>query len=202
GGGEGGGGGVGGGGGWGGGRRGGAGGGSPHRDLRQDGGDVVRRDGLHEGRRQAHRLPLGRELGDAAHELEELRRAGDSVRDLGGLDQSLLGHLRAEVAAGAEALATYDRQGAVVPDAGGRFGGEEVPSRSLEELQHRLVLPRGRVGHVHDDPCACERSGQPLTRDGVDTGGGGGRHNFVPALAKAPHELLADEPAAADHYDL
>src|SRR5262249_28888115 len=76
------------------------------------------------------------------------------------------------------------------------------PSRSLEEVQHRLVLPRGRVRHVHDDPCACERFGQPLTSDGVDAGGGGSRHNLVPALAKELHELLPDEPAATNHYDL
>src|SRR5207249_10658237 len=56
--------------------------------------------------------------------------------------------------------------------------------------------------HVHDDPCACERFGQPLTGDGVDAGGRGSRHNLVPALAKERHELLPDEPTAADHYDL
>ena len=37
--------------------------------------------------------------------------------------------------------------------------------------------------------------------DGVDAGGGGSRHNLVPALAKELHELLPDEPAATDHYD-
>src|SRR5262249_19944981 len=126
----------------------------------------------------------------------------DRVRDLGGLDQALLGHLRAEVAAHEEALGADDRQCDVVGDAGGRFGSEEVPSRSLEELQHRLVLPRGRVRYVHDDPCACERFGQPLTGNGVDAGGGGSRHNFVTALAEELHELLPDEPAAADHDDL
>src|SRR5262249_49607043 len=59
-------------------------------------------------------------------------RTDDRVRDLGGLDQSLLGHHRAEVAAHEEALGADDRQRDVVGDAGGRFGGEEVPSRSLE----------------------------------------------------------------------
>lgn len=86
-------------------------------------------------------------------------------------------------------------------DAGGRFSSEEVLPRGLEELQHRLVLPRGRVRQVHDDPCASERFGEPLTRDGVDAGGGGSRHSFVPTLAKELHELLPDEPAATDHHD-
>src|SRR5437868_14794309 len=36
-----------------------------------DGGDIIRRNGLHQDRWKPDRLPCGRRLGDAAHELEE-----------------------------------------------------------------------------------------------------------------------------------
>src|SRR5262245_35971187 len=42
-------------------------------DIGQRGSDIIRRDGLRKGRRQPNRLPVGSRLGDAAHELEELR---------------------------------------------------------------------------------------------------------------------------------
>src|SRR5438270_10606047 len=40
-----------------------------------DGGDIIRHNGLHQNRWKPNRLPFSRRLGDAAHELEELRRA-------------------------------------------------------------------------------------------------------------------------------
>jgi hypothetical protein len=54
-----------------------------HRDLGQRGGDVFRRDGLHERRRQANRVAIGAPIGDLADELEELRCADDRVGDRG-----------------------------------------------------------------------------------------------------------------------
>jgi hypothetical protein len=65
--------------------------------IGHDRGDVSRRNGLHQNRWKPNRLPFRRELGDAAHELEELRGTHDRVRNRGSLDQFFLGHLRPEV---------------------------------------------------------------------------------------------------------
>ena len=60
-------------------------------------------------------------------------------------DQRLLGDLRAKVPALRQALGADDRQGHVVTHAGGRFRGEEVPGRRLEELQDGVIVQGGRV---------------------------------------------------------
>src|SRR5436189_519117 len=54
--------------------------------IGHDGGDVIRRNGLHQGRWKPNRLPFSRRLGHAAHELEELRSTHDRVRNRGSLD--------------------------------------------------------------------------------------------------------------------
>src|SRR5438034_6245472 len=50
------------------------------------GGDVIRRNGLHQNRWKPNRLAFSRRLGDAAHEFEELRSTHDRVRNRGSLD--------------------------------------------------------------------------------------------------------------------
>src|SRR6266481_2567215 len=65
--------------------------------IGHDGGDIIRRNGLHQNRWKPNRLPFSRQLGDATHELEELRSTHDRVRNRGSLDQIFLGHLCAEV---------------------------------------------------------------------------------------------------------
>src|SRR5262249_20913462 len=90
------------------------------------GGDVVRRYGLHQSRWKPNRLPFGRRLGDAAHELEELRSAHDRVRNRGRLDQFFLSHLRAEVTTREQAVGADNRQRHMMADARGSFRGEEV----------------------------------------------------------------------------
>src|SRR5205823_13856696 len=47
-----------------------------------------------------------------------------------------------------------------------------------------------------------EGPGEPLAGEGVDARGGGGGVRLVAPLPEDRHELLADEPAAADHDDL
>src|SRR5437762_11200931 len=54
--------------------------------IGHDGGDVIRRNGLHQNRWKPNRLPFSRRLADAAHELEELRSTHDRVRNRGSLD--------------------------------------------------------------------------------------------------------------------
>ena len=108
-----------------------------------------------------NRLPFGGRLGDAAHELEELRGADDRVRNRGRLDQIFLGHLRAEVTAGEQAVGADDRQRHVMSDARGGFRGQEVATRRFEKLQNGLVLPRGRVRHIDDDLSAGQRLASP-----------------------------------------
>src|SRR5262245_49313881 len=51
-----------------------------------DGGDILRRNGLHQNRWNANRLPFACRLGDASHELEELRRTHDCVGNRARLD--------------------------------------------------------------------------------------------------------------------
>jgi hypothetical protein len=53
--------------------------------IGHDRGDVSA-EMLHQNRRKPNRLPFSRELGDAAHELEELRSTHDCVRNRGSLD--------------------------------------------------------------------------------------------------------------------
>jgi hypothetical protein len=79
------------------------------RDIGQGAGDVVGCLGLNEGGRQPDGVGVGRRIGDAADELEELRRADDRVGDGPGLDQLLLRELRAQVAALGEPLGSDDR---------------------------------------------------------------------------------------------
>ncbi len=54
--------------------------------IGHDGGDVIRRNGLHQNRWKPNRLPFSRQLGDAARELEELRSTHDRVRNRGSLN--------------------------------------------------------------------------------------------------------------------
>src|SRR5262245_32732648 len=82
------------------------------------------------------------------------------------------------------------------------FRGEDVAGRCLEELQHRLVLPRRRVRHIDDDIRAAERFAQPFAGDGVDARRGGGRHGLVAAPEQQGDQLFPDEPAATDYHDL
>jgi hypothetical protein len=73
------------------------------------------------------------------------------IRDGRALDQALLGELGAEIAAVLQALGADNREGEVMPDAGGDLGCGQVPAGSLEEIHRGLVLERGRVGNVDDD---------------------------------------------------
>src|SRR5438309_4703015 len=66
-------------------------------DVSQGGGDIIRRDGLHESRRQPNRLPFSGRLRDALRELEELGRANDRKRNLGGLDDVFFSHLCTQI---------------------------------------------------------------------------------------------------------
>ena len=121
-------------------------------------------------------------VGDASDELEELRCAEDRVRDGARLHRLLLRELRTEIAAIRESVGADDRQRDVVPHAGGRFRGQDVPRRGLEEVQHRRVVPDGRVRHVDDDLGTLERVGQPLARERVDAGVRRRRERLVAVL--------------------
>ena len=73
-------------------------------------------------------------------EFEELGGAHDGVGNPGCLDQALLGHLGAQVAAVGKPVGADDRQRDVMSYAGGGFRSEQVAPRRLEELQHGVVL--------------------------------------------------------------
>ena len=82
------------------------------------------------------------------------------------------------------------------------LGGEEVAGRGPEEVHHRVVLERRRVGHVDDHVGAVERVGQALAGERVDAGVGDGGDGLVAVLAELGDELGADESGAADDDDL
>ncbi len=73
--------------------------------------------------------------------------------------------------------------------AGGLFRGHQVAARSLEEFEHRLVLPHRRVRQIDDNLCAGERLFQSLARDSVDAGIGRGRDGIVTFLLQFLDEL-------------
>ena len=68
-----------------------------HGDVGQGGGDVLRRDRLHQDRWQAHRVANRAAIRNAADELEELRCAENGVGDCSCLYRRLLGDLCAHV---------------------------------------------------------------------------------------------------------
>src|ERR1700730_15059855 len=68
------------------------------RHIGDDGTNVVGRDRLDQAGRQPDCVSIRAGSGDAAEEFQELGRADDGVGDAGGLDQSLLRDLGAEIA--------------------------------------------------------------------------------------------------------
>ena len=77
---------------------------------------------------------------------------------------------------------------------------QEVAARGREEIEYRLVLERGRVGHIDDDL----RAGQylePLAGECVDPRLQRCCNCLVAVLGQPCNNLGADEPGAADHYD-
>jgi hypothetical protein len=88
---------------------------------------------------EAHRISFGAELRDAAKELEELGGADDRVLNWRVLDELLLGKFGAEITAVQQALGSDNREGDVMLDAGGRFGGGKVLTGRLEELRRQPV---------------------------------------------------------------
>ena len=88
-----------------------------------------------------------------------------------------------------------------MPDACGRFRGEEISSRRFEELKDGFVLPYRRVRDIDDDPCSSQGVSQTFSRDGVNPRRGRGRHNFVAALAKVVDDLRSNKAAAANNDD-
>src|SRR5205814_5562244 len=79
---------------------------------------------------------------------------------------------------------------------------EKVAPGSLEELQHRLVFKRGRIGEVDHHLRAGHGLFEALAGDGVDAGIGRGGDDLVTALTQNGDGLRADQAGAADDNDL
>ena len=90
----------------------------------------------------------------------------------------------------------------MMPNAGRGLGREKVVLGSLEELQHRLVFKRRRIGEVDHDLRAGQGVFEPLAGNGVDAARGRGGDNLMAALAQNGDSLRADQPSAADDDDL
>jgi hypothetical protein len=82
----------------------------PHGNFFDGFGDIISRHGLNEYRRQPNRRPVSGFIGDADHELEELRRVNDRVRDPAAPDQYFLRVLGSEVGTVGYALGSHHRQ--------------------------------------------------------------------------------------------
>ncbi len=132
-------------------------------------GNISSRDGVEEHRCQAHLLTFRRFIGDAPHELEELRGSNNRVRDGRFFNELLLSHLRAEVAVLWKSVGPNYGQRNVMPHSRSRFVSEEVASRSLKELHHRCILERWRIRHVDDNLGIFQNFGKPLASQRVDT---------------------------------
>ena len=90
----------------------------------------------------------------------------------------------------------------MVPDARRGLGGEKVAAGGLEEVQHRLVFKRGRVGEVDHHLRPGHGLLDPLAGDAVDAASGRCGDDLVAALAQDGDSLRADQAGAADHDDL
>src|SRR5262249_15297344 len=97
-----------------------------HRDPGYGTGDILGRHGLDQRRWQAYLVALGGNIGDALDEFEELSRVDNGVGDGGPLDQILLRHFCAEVAACEQTISSYHGQRNVMFHARACFKGEEV----------------------------------------------------------------------------
>src|SRR6516225_6333718 len=73
--------------------------------------------------------------------------AHDGVGDARGLDQFLLGEFGAEIAI-VGPVDCDDGECHMVPDTGCGLRREKVAAGGLEELKHRLVFKRRRIGEV------------------------------------------------------
>jgi len=89
--------------------------------------------------RQAHCVTFDGRLRDATEELEELGGTDDCVWGGRVLDEALLRKFGAEITAVEQALGSDNREGDVMLDAGGRFGGGKVLTGRLEELRRQPV---------------------------------------------------------------
>jgi hypothetical protein len=96
------------------------------RDSSDGTSDVVSRNGLDEHWRHANSVAVRRGIGDAALELEALRRLDDRVRGRRVFDQRLLRKLRPEVAASEQTWGAHDGHHDVMTDPRGRLTGEKV----------------------------------------------------------------------------
>ena len=89
-----------------------------------------------------------------------------------------------------------------MPNAGCGLRREKVATGGLEELQHRLVLKRWRVGEIDHHFGAAHGLFEALAGDRVDTVLRRGREHLVVALAQNGDGLRADQAGAANDDDL
>src|SRR4029077_12991994 len=136
------------------------------------------------------------------NEFEELSRPNDRIWRFRFRNQLLLGDLGPHVTTFACPVGTHDRQRDVVLHAGGPLCGEQVAGGGGEEVQHVVVGPGRRVGHVDHRVGIGKGFGEAFSGEGVDTRARRGGDGLVPYLGEWGDALRADESSAADDYDL
>src|SRR5215475_13441429 len=90
----------------------------------------------------------------------------------------------------------------MVPDAGCGLRCEKVAAGGLEEVQHRLVFKRGRIGEVDHHLRTSHGLVEAFASDGVDAGIGRGGDDLVAPPTQNGDGLRADQAGAADDDDL
>jgi len=88
------------------------------------------------------------------------------------------------------------------PDSGRGLRREKVAAGGLEELQHRLVFKRRRIGEVDHHLRAGHGLLDALAGDGVDAGIWRSGDDLVAARAQNGDGLRSDQTGAADDDDL
>ena len=102
--------------------------------------------------------------------------------------------LRAEVAAGEEAIGADDGEGDVVADAGGSFGGVDIAAGGFEEVEHGLVFEGRGVRDIDDDGRAGESIGEAFAGERVDARGTGSGQDLVAVSRRILTSLVPMRP--------
>ena len=151
--------------------------------------DVIGHDRLDVCRRHTQALAVCALLRNAGDELEELRRAQNRVRHRRRLDQILLGHLGAKVAAFLKAFRADHGQRHVMAHPSHGFRVEQIASGCLKEPHDRVVLERRRVCDIDDDLGAGQCFCKTLAGQCVDSRVGGRCEHVLAHIAQSVDEL-------------
>jgi hypothetical protein len=86
-------------------------------------------------------------------------------------------------------------------NAGSRFGGKDITTCCLEEIQHRFVFEGWRICYINDYLSACKRFSQSLTSEDIDSCRRR-RCNYLMVMpAEIPDELCSYQSISTKNYN-